>query len=432
VEKLKILKTIMVGILATNTVFAAFEDKPTSARITSLGGAGTAVIDNSSEIFYNPAAIGLINGLELSAMDLKLYRMDELGYNYFDIALPVVKPVKVSLSYQRFGPINYKENIYTFGLGLGEKQLFAGLLFNLMNLEITDGGASSVLGIDAGMLYRINNKISLGLSAKNVNGPTFGSYREKIEQKYQLGLGWRFSDYSLTSLDLLNYSDDPNLYVSLGEELSYGWVSFRAGVRFNPAIYSLGIGFGPKWLKIDYAYQTHSYLLSENQFSVVAKIPLTFRRERPSEEEGVIKTEVTPAEEIPALEKETGVGEITGEKVNINTASEKELMAAGFSEEAAKNIVRFRQRQGEFKAIEDIINIPGVFFDTLDKVRDKITAEPSVKENPQVLPELEKAPQKIVPVEEKTKEIKTEMEVKKSTETKKAVEKKVPKKRSAK
>lgn len=414
--KIKFLILLVLLVLIRVSVYSAFEDKPTSARISSLGGAGTAIVNNSSELFYNPAAISLSQGLEFSAMDLKLYGMDELKYNFFNFTFPATPVGTFGVAYSQFGPLNYQENIVSVGYGLKINQLSFGLLFDFLNLEITDAGSANTFGIDVGVLYKANTKLSFGLSAKNINGATFGTYREGVPSRNQLGIGWRFSENALASLDLLNYSRDSNIYVVGGLELSYKWISFRGGMQFNPAMYSLGVGFGPEWLKIDYAYAMHNYLLSQNQFSVVWRVPLTFFRRRPTEEEGVIKTEVSPEELILPEEKIVPEG-VSPEKVNINLSDEQQLLNVGFSKEAAKNIIRWRKRQGEFKQIEDIINVPGITFETLDKVRDKITvgAPPAQEES---VPE----EMKVLPSEQKI-----EPEIKKSTETPKAIKPKAPK-----
>ena len=60
-------------------------------------------------------------------------------------------------------------------------------------------------------------------------------------------------------------------------------------------------------------------------------------------------------------------------KVNINRASEKELMTLpGIGEAKAESIVRYRESNGTFQKIEDIMKIPGIKEALFEKIKDSI------------------------------------------------------------
>jgi len=64
-------------------------------------------------------------------------------------------------------------------------------------------------------------------------------------------------------------------------------------------------------------------------------------------------------------------------KININTATIKELSSLkGIGEVKASLIIKYRQ-QHPFKKIEDIMKVKGIGIKTFDKIKDKI----EVKEN---------------------------------------------------
>lgn len=65
------------------------------------------------------------------------------------------------------------------------------------------------------------------------------------------------------------------------------------------------------------------------------------------------------------VEKET-------EKVNINKASEAELISVGFTSSQAPSVITYRQENGLFEAIEDILNVKGVGKATFEKVKNRI------------------------------------------------------------
>ena len=61
-------------------------------------------------------------------------------------------------------------------------------------------------------------------------------------------------------------------------------------------------------------------------------------------------------------------------KVNLNTATKEELMTLrGIGEARAEDIIRYRQKQGGFECIEDIMEISGIKNAAFEKIKDDIT-----------------------------------------------------------
>jgi len=63
-------------------------------------------------------------------------------------------------------------------------------------------------------------------------------------------------------------------------------------------------------------------------------------------------------------------------RININAASSA-LMAAtliGIGPTKATAIVRYREKHGAFKVVDDLVNVKGIGEKTLDKIRDSIVA----------------------------------------------------------
>lgn len=73
------------------------------------------------------------------------------------------------------------------------------------------------------------------------------------------------------------------------------------------------------------------------------------------------------AEMLPANEQSGGA-------VNINTASEEMLdLLPGIGMEKAKSIVAYRQKNGKFQKIEDIMKVEGIKEGLFVKIKDSIT-----------------------------------------------------------
>jgi competence protein ComEA len=83
---------------------------------------------------------------------------------------------------------------------------------------------------------------------------------------------------------------------------------------------------------------------------------------------------------IPYIQEEKIETEIEenvpdSQKVNINKATENELMTlSGIGEITAKKIIEYR-KNGNFDSIEDIKKVPGIGDSKFDKIKDKIAVE---------------------------------------------------------
>ena len=71
---------------------------------------------------------------------------------------------------------------------------------------------------------------------------------------------------------------------------------------------------------------------------------------------------------------ETNENKNNDEKININTASLEDLIKiSGIGESKAKNIIEYRETNGQFKNIEEIKNINGIGDSLFNKIKDNIT-----------------------------------------------------------
>ena len=63
-----------------------------------------------------------------------------------------------------------------------------------------------------------------------------------------------------------------------------------------------------------------------------------------------------------------------GGVVNINTASKERLMTLdGVGESTAEKIIKYREKNGYFNAIEDIMHVSGIGQSKFDRIKDDIT-----------------------------------------------------------
>lgn len=97
-----------------------------------------------------------------------------------------------------------------------------------------------------------------------------------------------------------------------------------------------------------------------------------------------MKIVVYSMEEVQALKDAgavTALGEISAggseagkKRININAAGKEELMTiSGIGESRAEDIIRFREENGRFQTIEDIMKVPGIKNAAFQKMKDSIT-----------------------------------------------------------
>lgn len=63
-----------------------------------------------------------------------------------------------------------------------------------------------------------------------------------------------------------------------------------------------------------------------------------------------------------------------GEKININTASADDLASLpGIGPSYAQRIVEYREKNGPFHKVEDLLNVRGIGEKTFERIRDRLT-----------------------------------------------------------
>jgi competence protein ComEA len=78
------------------------------------------------------------------------------------------------------------------------------------------------------------------------------------------------------------------------------------------------------------------------------------------------------------------VGLAAGSSVNINTADVAELSALdGIGQSKAEAIVAFREENGPFTHIDELVKVSGIGLATLERNRERLSVEPAVASSQQ-------------------------------------------------
>ena len=77
---------------------------------------------------------------------------------------------------------------------------------------------------------------------------------------------------------------------------------------------------------------------------------------------------------LPSMETSNTKMDVSSEKININTASKEILMTLSkIGESKANSIIEYREKNGEFKTIEDIKKVSGIGDSLFESIKDYIT-----------------------------------------------------------
>ncbi len=231
--------------------------------------------------FYDPAAdtYGETSQSAYESTSLE-YALDN-GLTYLE--LDGLAMAEVPLSYAHSFPVGTG----MLSVGGSFKLMRGTTYFNRISIDTRTGDlndefdeadeSSNAFGIDIGALLQPpgNDRLAIGLVAKNINSPEFDRVNNTtvtVDPMVRTGVAYSAFDDTLewaADLDLTqNDTFIPGVDSQyIGGGVNYhplSWFSIRGGLMLNLAdsgdglVYTAGIGFGLKWLQLDLAAQMSS------------------------------------------------------------------------------------------------------------------------------------------------------------------------------
>ena len=292
------------GLLQAGTVGTTTADIlkiNNGARPAGMGGAYTALGDDSYSIDYNPAGLAGIKVPQLVLMHSD--HLANINYEYFVFAAPwgANRDLALHLNYRHTPPIDNNNNLPPVTTSDMVAALTATQRFTNLNLGLTlkyihsslDVVSASAYAVDLGATYSgLPYNLKAGLSIQNL-----GTSMKFIEQSDPLPMFIRFGVAWTTlikgtrrfnaAVDVFKPSDQP-LKMAVGAEcwLFEKLFAVRAGVKRegiskNPGNlfqnYSLGFTLtrpiGSSDLSVDFAYDPAAYdLTTEDTYFVALKL----------------------------------------------------------------------------------------------------------------------------------------------------------------
>ncbi len=257
------------------------------ARPDSMAGAFTAIADDASAVFYNPAGIVNSNYKDFTFMYTKYKGL--VPYNVTSIIWPINENRGVGLGVIVSGDtlfdektilMSYSEKldwlIGRFGikglcLGASFKLQFAGYGNNIDGAADRVQGSAAGCGLDLGVLYAINSELQVGAFVRDaLSALWWGSKWDGVDHNYiqgvglttDLGLRYKIKDFMCA----LTLSDLDTLKIGF-EKTMFDYVDIRGGFSqtmdfesYQQYMVGLGIGhfvFGQRKefsMNLDFAY----------------------------------------------------------------------------------------------------------------------------------------------------------------------------------
>ncbi|HBU70454.1 MAG TPA: hypothetical protein DEE98_08770 [Elusimicrobia bacterium] len=267
--KVSVFAALLVSLLNFQNLSAAFDDIGIGARGRGFGGAYSAVVDDSSAIFWNPAALGRAKRKEVSAFYQDLYGLGLVNYNALGYIHPRVGKGTVGFGWIRLGTtpqvsfMNYSENTFVFSYGqyVGRS---VSLGANMKYYSVLYDYKASGIGLDLACLYEaIKDKLKFSFVWENINNPAI--YWEtlaldNLPSEVNLGAAYWLNPDNVISLEGQKKADSKAHY-SAGFE---SWffrksLAFRAGLKEQDDNLNtdIGMSLGFKKIRFDYTLERH-------------------------------------------------------------------------------------------------------------------------------------------------------------------------------
>ncbi|MFH2070377.1 MAG: PorV/PorQ family protein [Elusimicrobiota bacterium] len=290
----------------SGTTGAQFLKIAPAARPLGMGGAYSAMAEDSNAVYYNPAGLSAVSKTEVGATYLKYFQ--DINYGFLSAVIPlkdsditagggitylivpdIEKRSATNDTLTPDGRFNATDTALTLSLSHRNpvpsvlESLALGANLKLINQTIDDKSAFAA-ALDIGGFYKIDERFSVAVGVVNIsNGVKFIEKTDPLPLALRAGTVYRPPVKDLTvALDIDQYFIDQKLYASVGAEyLVVKILCLRAGYKYGYDIASLGstvglaggIGFKYYDLGIDYAFLPFGDLGDTHRVSFSLKFP---------------------------------------------------------------------------------------------------------------------------------------------------------------
>lgn len=264
---------------------------PVDARVIGMGEAGAAYVENASALYYNPANLGRIKGIDFLLMHNAWLLGMSHEYLGFAFKLKEIGTLGLSFNYWSSGSIqgitirgdtipgyyfSAADWILNFGYGKDLNDFAFGLGFKFIS-EKNESLSTSAIGFDLGTSYKSPVKgLKFGLSLSNL-GTKIKLDQESFPLPLICRIGWNYTIKNLGIVQDLIVSNADKLGVGVGIEY---WVAEIMALRLgykNGSDYDgfsglrAGFGVSLKNFGLDYGISPYGKLGISHRISLCFK-----------------------------------------------------------------------------------------------------------------------------------------------------------------
>jgi tetratricopeptide (TPR) repeat protein len=348
------------------------------SRAIAMGGAFSALCDDPSAIYYNPAGLRLNSYPGIMVNHIQLFSgFSDATYDYVGLVYPTLSVGSIGLGFvtagtgsirgfdefsRETGEISYRESqaMLAYGFNLPWR-LFGrytlGATAKVLNQRIGDFSDTGA-GFDVGILYAppVLEGLVLGCNLQDIVGAEtkLVSESEKVDRTLMIGAGYRRSFENGSALAVGVQFDMPERADNdfrVGAEYSYKRImSIRVG--FDSEMITAGIGVSWRGYTVDYGFFSRDEAGSSHPISLSARFGSS------------TADKIRHREERRAVEEERRIQEIFSNRLTAHLRAAEEHRAAGELEQAIDELkIALDYDPGNTAAAE-----------TLDVVRGEILA----------------------------------------------------------
>ncbi|MBU0672235.1 MAG: PorV/PorQ family protein [Candidatus Margulisbacteria bacterium] len=280
---------VFAGDESAGTVGGAFLKLGNGVRAPAMGEAFTAVADDASAIYWNPAGIAKLDSPEIS-MSYNMW-LQSTSYSTVHYVHPILPghTLGASIFYLNYG--NIMETTATSRTGTGRIFSPSGSVATIsyasnINDSLSLGANLKVLGQSIDMYQENGTAVDLGLLLKNPRGMDIGLVAQNLgvmngsslPQTWKLGVSKKLlDDKMLIALDIGAPTDNKTI-VSLGCEYQLNQLlKLRAGYNTKSeegagGNLGMGLGLNLSRFSVDYTYAPYGELGSAHRVGLRFKL----------------------------------------------------------------------------------------------------------------------------------------------------------------
>jgi hypothetical protein len=300
-----LLAALPAGAYASGagTTAAPFLKAAMSPRAVAMGGAFSALADDSGAVFVNPAGLAQFDGRE-AALDFSTYLQDAKMGNLSYAGMVKDNRFGLGVTFMTVGGIERRGLTDSVGivpetghfdasdmavtLAFAKKEispelmprLDGGFAVKFIRSSIDDESAVA-FAVDAGAIYRATTKMNFSMCIQHLGTKmTFVDESDPLPLSLRAGGSYRVSDRFTLAAEINEYLQDEKFYPSLGAEYWFrDALALRGGYKFGYDTSNLGsevglsLGFGIKveGIGVDYAFLPFGDLGSVHRFGMWMK-----------------------------------------------------------------------------------------------------------------------------------------------------------------